>query len=109
MSSVVGGCKSLGLTLLALLFAPGFSRGFFERVIDAAELCRFGFGGRSLRMGNAEVGDFSLLFESVDFLLAFDREVDTGLSMVGVADDRDVLAEQMIVSCTICYLQSSRC
>lgn len=101
MSSVVGGCKSLGLTLLALLFAPGFSRGFFERVIDAAELCRFGFGGRSLRMGNAEVGDFSLLFESVDFLLAFAREVDPGLSILDVAGSDFDRTDDCIYYCIV--------
>jgi len=84
-SSVAGGCKSFGLTLLLLLLTPGFSRGFFERVVDVAELCRFGFGGRSLRIGRVEFGDLSLLFESIDFLLALAREVDIDLSMLGVA------------------------
>lgn len=52
-------------------------------------------------MGNAEFGDFSLLFESVDFLLAFAREVDPGLSILDVAGSDFDRTDDCIYYCIV--------
>jgi len=79
---------------LALL-TPGLSRAFFAREVDAAELCLFGFGGLSLRIGREEFGDLSFSFASVDFLLGLALEEAFGLSMLMAGD----MSEEIFICC----------